>query len=131
MTFANRSALAARVHAAVDATFGERVRIDPETPSTFGVPVVDSERAPVEVVGVFMTFDDRPLALSGGGGMSFQEMLQTASIYLRVTSAEVAATEPRKDDRVTLLDRGGIYAVDRVTRPSSFRTNLYLTALRT
>lgn len=130
MSFANRSALAGRVHAAVDDAFGERVRIEPRSTSTFGGTSIDGTRKVIEVVGVFMTFDDRPLNLAGGGSMSFEEMLQTASIYLRVTSADVTAAAPRKGDHVMLLDRGGTYELNRVTRPSSFRSNLYLVPLR-
>lgn len=124
MTFAGRALLADLVHTKVDATWGERVRIEPQIAGSFGETAPDPARPPIEVIGVHVNEMGDPAPMPGPG------TIEVADIYLRVTTAQLATARPRRDDLVILLDRSQRYTLNRLAPASSFRSNLHLVVTR-
>lgn len=90
----------------------------------------DPDRQPVEVVGILVTSGDQAIGLAGDrAGSPLAERIAVGDVIFSVTTSQLGAFDPRKGDRIELLDplRGGeALEINRVPPAATGRVRLAL-----
>lgn len=99
-----QAALAAST--AVDAVYGEQVRIDPMVPGRYTGPVADSARAGRVVTAALAVRAHRLRMSDNKFGRDFNTQFSGAQITFTVARAELEGLDVRPGDRMVRLDHG-------------------------
>src|ERR1039458_2449478 len=93
---------------AVDAVYGENLRITPMQPGRYQASATDSDRQIFEVIG---GFHDGPelikISSRGLAGRDFNELVAVRKTYVTIDNDLLAGRDIRKGDKVTRLDLPG------------------------
>jgi len=115
--------LASKADAAVNAQFGERIRIEPRSAGDY-VPGAPDLRQSVEVTGVEEMKHDQTMGLTGDhAGKPFRGRIAVNNIAVWVNTADVLTVDPKAGDVVVMLERNNqTFEINRVVRGADGRT---------
>lgn len=93
---------------AVDAVYGENLRITPALPGRYQGSAADPDRPIFEVVGAFYDGPERMKILSRGlAGRDFDKRVAVRETYVTIDNDLIAGRDIRKGDKVMRLDLPG------------------------
>jgi hypothetical protein len=91
---------------AVDAVYGEQVRLDPMVPGRYMGPVHDPDRLPIEVTAAIAVRARMTRMSDDKFGRDFNTTFAGAHMFATVETADLAGFIPRQGDRLIRLDHG-------------------------
>lgn len=105
---ANWRALAAKLDASVDRTWGDKIRITPWAGGSYSAGAHDTTRPILEGVGTILT-SEPDVGVGGGpvGGSEFRTRVSEQALRLECSSTFIRSARARQGDHVDQLDDDG------------------------
>ena len=118
--------LAAGLDAAVDATWGERIRITPWQAGTYDAGARDASRPIVDGMGEVFFAADHIVPGGGQSATGFASRVSEIDIRLSCASTLLRAAGARQGDQIDALDSGDTFEIVSIAHDGTGRASVKL-----
>ena len=119
-------ALAASLDAAVDAAWGERIRVTPWQAGSYDAGARDASRPIVDGVGELFFAADQIVPGGGQSATGFASRVSEIDIRLSCASAPLRAAGARQGDHIDALDSGDTFEIVSIAHDGTGRASVKL-----